>query len=149
MESRVAEVRASAKDDLEEETRSEIMSMRKQHIEEMGEMRKRDEQYFEVSLSFFLACFFAFFFTLCLFSSFSKAPCFMTQIQIKHNFLSHPAIFFFIIVSRRRDRSLLKIMRTNFERWLKKKRLLQKTMRDNYPFFVINPFNPLITVEQT
>ena len=56
MESRVAEVRASAKDDLEEETRSEIMSMRKQHIEEMGEMRKRDEQYFEVSLhSFFLS----------------------------------------------------------------------------------------------
>ena len=57
MESRVAEVRASAKDDLEEETRSEIMSMRKQHIEEMGEMRKRDGQYFEVSLSFFLSFF--------------------------------------------------------------------------------------------
>ena len=48
MESRVAEVRASAKDDLEEENRNEIMAMRKQHIEEMGEMRKKDEEFFEV-----------------------------------------------------------------------------------------------------
>merc|ERR1712228_419817 len=46
-ECRVAEVRACAKDDLEEETRKEILVMRKQHIEEMGEMRKKDEQYFE------------------------------------------------------------------------------------------------------
>ena len=52
MESRVAEVRASAKDDLEEETRNEIMALRKSHIEEMGEMRKKDEQYFEVCSDF-------------------------------------------------------------------------------------------------
>ena len=50
MESRVAEVKESAKDDLEEETRNEILAMRKRHIEEMGEMRKRDEQFFEVYL---------------------------------------------------------------------------------------------------
>ena len=54
MEARVAEILASAKDDLEEETRNEIMAMRKQHIEEMGEMRKRDEQFFEVSHVAFL-----------------------------------------------------------------------------------------------
>ena len=48
MESRIAEVRASAKDDLEDENRREFMAMRKQHIEEMGEMRKKDEEFFEV-----------------------------------------------------------------------------------------------------
>merc|ERR1712176_324339 len=46
-ETRVAEVRRRAKEEAEGEIREEMMAMRKQHVEEMGLMRKQDEQFFE------------------------------------------------------------------------------------------------------